>query len=502
MPKAERRTPNAEDPRRPRAVVLLSGGVDSTVAAAIARAEGFEVHALTVRYGQRHAVELDAARRVASALGLASHRVVDVDLRAIGGSALTADTPVPKTGSPSSPPGPEGTRRPQGRRTPRTPNPGPAGSRRLRRPPRAPIPVTYVPARNTLFLSLALGYAEVLGARDVFLGVSSVDYSGYPDCRPAFIAAFEELARVATRAGVEGAAPRIRAPLLHLSKADTVRRGVELGVDFSPTHSCYDPAPDGAACGSCDSCRLRREAFRAAGVPDPTRYAASPGGPQPAIGDRRPATVRVLEVHRTIQGETTFAGEPCVIVRLAGCPLRCSYCDTAHAREAEGLEMTVPEVVRQVRDLGPGIVAVTGGEPLAQRRAGDLLRALADDGRAVLLETSGAFDASGIDPRVRRIIDVKCPGSGMCDRNLPVNLERLRPIDELKFVLCDRADYEWARDLVRRDDLASRCTVLFSPAHGTIVPADLAAWIVDDRLPVRLQLQLHRVIWPERERGV
>ena len=205
---------------------------------------------------------------------------------------------------------------------------------------------------------------------------------------------------------------------------------------------------------------------------------------------------------RTIQGETSFAGEPCIIVRLAGCPLRCSYCDTAYAREAEGMELTVEEVVRSVRDLGPGIVAVTGGEPLDQAGTLALLRALANDGRTVLLETSGAFDVSAVDPRVRRIIDVKSPGSGMTRHNLPGNLDAVRPIDELKFVLVDRGDYEWACDLVRRERLHERCTVLFSAAHGKLPAADLAKWILDDALPVRLQVQLHRVLWPDGERGV
>jgi len=435
---------------RPKAVVLLSGGLDSTVAAAIAKADGFEVHALTVRYGQRHAVEVDASRRVATALGVASHRVVDLDLRAIGGSALTDDLAVPRADS----------------------------------DPTAAIPITYVPARNTIFLGLALGHAEVLGAQDIYIGVSSVDFSGYPDCRPAFVEAFERLAQVATKAGVEGAAFRIHAPLQHLTKAETIRRGLELGVDFALTHTCYDPAPDGAACGACESCRLRRAAFEAAGVPDPTRYAgASPS-----------TTIRILELYRTLQGETSFVGMPCIIVRLAGCPLRCSYCDTAYARETQGMELSIEEVVRSMRDLGPGLVAVTGGEPLAQPGVHALLRALADDGRTVLLETSGAFDVSAVDPRVRRIIDIKTPGSGMADKNLPGNLAVLRPLDELKFVLVDRADYEWSRELVRQERLDARCTVLFSPVQGKLDPGEVGKWIIADRLPVRLQIQLHRIL--------
>ena len=223
------------------AVCLLSGGMDSATAAAEARAQGFLVHALTFRYGQRHAPEIDAAGRVARALQLAEHRIVDLDLRWIGGSALTSDVPVPKDRS------------------------GPACM--------SEIPATYVPARNTIFLSLALGWAEVLGSRDLFVGVNALDYSGYPDCRPEFLEAFERVARLGTRAGAEGEALRIHAPLVHMTKAEIVRRAAELGVDLGLTHSCYDPAGDGAACGRCDACHFRRKGFLEAGVPDPTRYA-------------------------------------------------------------------------------------------------------------------------------------------------------------------------------------------------------------------------------------
>ncbi len=222
------------------AVVLLSGGLDSATTLAVARSEGLACHCLTVDYGQRHRVELEAAEAVARQLGAASHRVVSLDLRAIGGSALTDDIQVPHHEDPGS------------------------GS----------VPVTYVPARNTVLLALLLGLAEVLGARDLFLGANAVDYSGYPDCRPAFLRAFEELAAVATRAGTEeGARFRVRAPLLHLSKAEIVRLGMELGVDFSLTWSCYDPRPGNLACGLCDACVLRRRGFQEAGVPDPTPYA-------------------------------------------------------------------------------------------------------------------------------------------------------------------------------------------------------------------------------------
>ena len=223
-----------------RAVVLLSGGLDSATTLAIARTEGFETHALTFRYGQRHEAELRAATEVAAALGAASQREIAVDLGQVGGSALTADIPVPKHRSAAD-----------------------IGQG---------IPVTYVPARNTIFLAFALAWCEVLGARDVFIGVNALDYSGYPDCRPEFIAAFERMASLATKAGLEGNGIVIHAPLIHLSKADIIRRGRSLGVDFGLTHSCYDPAPDGRACGACDACLLRARGFRQAGVPDPTRY--------------------------------------------------------------------------------------------------------------------------------------------------------------------------------------------------------------------------------------
>jgi 7-cyano-7-deazaguanine synthase len=225
----------SENPSR-KAVVLVSGGMDSAVTLAIAREQGLTVYALSVAYGQRHGSELEAAERVARAQGALEHKTVQVDLRSIGGSALTADIDVPEQGG-------EG------------------------------IPVTYVPARNTIMLSIALGWAEVLGANDIYCGVNAVDYSGYPDCRPAFIDAFEQLANVATKAGVEGAIVRIHAPLMRMSKADIAREGQRLGVDFAQTVSCYQADAQGRACGHCDACRLRAEGFRAAGLPDPTRYA-------------------------------------------------------------------------------------------------------------------------------------------------------------------------------------------------------------------------------------
>jgi 7-cyano-7-deazaguanine synthase len=221
------------------AVVLVSGGLDSATCLAIARSEGYRCHALSFRYGQRHAAELAAAARVAAALGAVEHRVMNVDLAAFGGSALTDPTlDVPQDGVATQ-----------------------------------AIPITYVPARNTIFLSFALAWAEVLGAHDIFIGVNAVDYSGYPDCRPQYVAAFEAMANLATREGVEGRERlRIRAPLIELSKAEIIRRGTVLGVDFSLTVSCYQADDDGAACGRCDACRLRRAGFEAAGVPDPTRY--------------------------------------------------------------------------------------------------------------------------------------------------------------------------------------------------------------------------------------
>ena len=225
--------------RKP-AVVLVSGGMDSAVVLAIAREAGFDAHALSVRYGQRHTSELDAAARVASALGAVVHKTVHVDLRSIGGSSLTADIAVPTDD--------DGHEIGVG------------------------IPSTYVPARNTIMLSVALGWPEVLGGTDLFCGVNAVDYSGYPDCRPEFIEGFEQLANLATKAGVEGSRFRVHAPLMRMSKADIVREGLRLGVDFSQTVSCYQADAEGRACRHCDACRLRAQGFDEAGVPDPTRY--------------------------------------------------------------------------------------------------------------------------------------------------------------------------------------------------------------------------------------
>jgi 7-cyano-7-deazaguanine synthase len=222
-----------------RGVVLVSGGLDSATTLAICAQEGFEPYALTFDYGQRHQLELDAAHRVAAGARVGDHRIAKIDLRVFGGSALTDDIAVPKRAAKSE----------------------------------AEIPITYVPARNTIFLSYALAWCEVLGAADIFIGANAIDYSGYPDCRPEFISAFENLAAVGTKAGVEGAQFKIHAPLISMSKADIIRKGAELGVDFSLTHSCYDPTADGLACGECDSCRLRLAGFREAGLTDSIAYA-------------------------------------------------------------------------------------------------------------------------------------------------------------------------------------------------------------------------------------
>jgi 7-cyano-7-deazaguanine synthase len=231
--------------RTRKAVVLLSGVVDSATVAALAREEAFDLYALTIRYGQRHGIEVEAAARVAQSLGVKGHVFETIDLRAFGGSALTDSIDVPKSADATA-----------------------IGSG---------IPATYVPARNTIFLALALAYAETLGSTDIFIGVNAVDYSGYPDCRPEFIRAFEQLANIGTKAGVEGACFKIHAPLIAMSKADIIREGHRLGIDFGLTHSCYDPTPEGLACGFCDSCLLRKRGFEQAGIRDPARYVPSSG---------------------------------------------------------------------------------------------------------------------------------------------------------------------------------------------------------------------------------
>lgn len=225
-----------------KAVVLSSGGIDSTTVMAIAAQEGYDIYSLSFQYGQRHALELEAAQIVAKSLGAKQHLVIDIDLAKIGGSALTDNIDVPKS--------------------------------RTEQDMQKQIPVTYVPARNTIFLSYALAWAEVLGASDIFIGVNAIDYSGYPDCRSEYIETFEKMANLATKAGVEGKTQtRIRTPLINMTKADIIQKGTELGVDYSITHSCYDPLPEGRACGRCDSCLLRKKGFNEAGIPDPTNYA-------------------------------------------------------------------------------------------------------------------------------------------------------------------------------------------------------------------------------------
>jgi 7-cyano-7-deazaguanine synthase len=223
------------------AVVLLSGGLDSATTLAIAKHDGYEIFALSFAYGQRHRIEVDSARQIALSLGVREHRIANIDLRIFGGSALTDAIDVPKN----------------------------RGDAEIA----SQIPVTYVPARNTIFLSYALAWAETIGIRDIFIGANARDYSGYPDCRPEFIEQFEQLANVGTRAGISGERFRVHAPLIAMNKPEIIRKGEELGVDFSITHSCYDPEPDGTACGECDSCRLRRRGFRDAGIKDPLRYA-------------------------------------------------------------------------------------------------------------------------------------------------------------------------------------------------------------------------------------
>lgn len=223
-----------------KAVVLLSGGIDSTTTLAVARNEGFECYCLSFDYGQRHSFEIEAAKNVAKSLGAEEHKIIKIDLREFGGSALTDDIDVPKN--------------------------------RKQVEISSEIPITYVPARNTIFLSFALGWAEILNAQDIYIGVTSIDYSGYPDCRPEYIEAFQKMAALATKAGVEGKPVKIHTPLINLGKAEIIKLGTKLKVDFSMTHSCYDPSKDGRACGRCDSCILRRDGFKKAGIPDPTKY--------------------------------------------------------------------------------------------------------------------------------------------------------------------------------------------------------------------------------------
>ncbi len=351
--------------------------MDSTTAAAIAQRRGFDVHALSIRYGQRHAVELEAARRVATSLGIARHVVIDIDLRAFGGSALTAEIEVPKD----------------------TPI-GEIGSG---------IPATYVPARNTVFLSLALAWAETLGACDIFLGANALDYSGYPDCRPEYIEAFQRMANLATKAGVEGGGRiTIHTPLITLSKREIVTQGLALGLDYAITSTCYDPAPDGAACGHCEACLLRLKGFREAGVEDPARYGGETGN----------RSYAVKEIFYTLQGEGANTGRPAVFCRFAGCNLWsgrktdretavCGFCDTDFVgtdgpgggkfASAEQVASAVASTWPPDGGHGRRLVVCTGGEPLLQLDQ-PLLLALHEAGFEVAVETNGTIaPPPGID---------------------------------------------------------------------------------------------------------
>lgn len=352
---------------------------------AIARARGDTCHALSFDYGQRHKFELEAAARVARALGAATHRTVALDLRAVGGSALTDRIDVPKDIEPGS-----------------------------------EIPVTYVPARNLTFLSVAAGLAEVVGASAIVIGVNALDYSGYPDCRPEFIEAFQHCVLLGTKDGVEGRGVRVDAPLVRMSKAEIIREGARLGLDFSLTHSCYDPviqtsageAGHAAACGHCDSCRLRKAGFAAAGVPDPTRYAAGPeignhqlkvGGTHTKLsvyagasaGDRDTAELPISEVFTSIQGEGMWAGVPSHFIRTSGCNLRCSWCDTPYASWApEGSRQSIESLVRGASEAGVPDVVLTGGEPMLFDDIEPLSRRLADAGLRITIETAGTIHRS------------------------------------------------------------------------------------------------------------
>lgn len=380
------------NPDHPPAVLLLSGGLDSSTLLAIAKAEGFAVHALSFRYGQRHEQELDAARRVAERYGATEHRVATIDLRLFGGSALTDPAlEVPRDRDESE----MGT----------------------------DVPITYVPARNTIFLAHALAYAEVVGARDIFIGVNSLDYSGYPDCRPEFVESFERMANLATRASTAaGARLRIRTPLLHLGKAEIIQRGIELGVDYSLTTSCYDPTDDGLACGHCDACQLRLRGFAAAGLDDPAPYVpgvatrassnhdrAGRGAPARTSGSApaRGRSYAVKEIFYTLQGEGANAGRPAVFCRFAGCNLWngreedradaiCTFCDTDFVgigpdggRFGSAEELAQAVAARWPEGAGGApLVVCTGGEPLLQLDAA-AVDALHARGFEVAVETNG-----------------------------------------------------------------------------------------------------------------
>ncbi|MBL8064854.1 MAG: 7-cyano-7-deazaguanine synthase QueC [Chthonomonadaceae bacterium] len=330
-----------------RAVVLLSGGLDSATVLALAKQSGYECHALTIEYGQRHIIEKECAQTVAKTIGVASHKIAHVDLRLFGGSALTDDIDVPKSGTGDG-----------------------------------EVPVTYVPARNTVFLSMALAYAEVVGASAIFVGVNAVDYSGYPDCRPEFVTAFQALARVATKATVEGHEVVIEAPLINMGKPEIIRMGIELGVDYGETSSCYDPCESGAPCGECDSCRIRQKAFSDIGETDPRlsfcRELKTTG-----------ATLPICEIFDSVQGEGIWAGTPSTFVRVSGCNLRCSWCDTPYASwNPEGSPLSITDIVNQTVH---NHVVVTGGEPMMFEAIEDLTKRLKSLGRTVTIETAGTF---------------------------------------------------------------------------------------------------------------
>jgi 7-carboxy-7-deazaguanine synthase len=350
-----------------------------------------------------------------------------------------------------------------------------------------------VPARNTVFLSMALAWAETLGARDLFYGANALDYSGYPDCRPPFVEAFERLANLGTKEGTEAAEPwfRVHAPFLSMTKGAIVRRAAELGVDLSRTVSCYDPSPSGEPCARCDACVLRAKGFAEAGLPDPALAPAKAA----------PAAIVVNEIFHSIQGESTRAGVPCVFVRLTACDLRCTWCDTEYAFH-EGTKREVADVVAEVAATGCDVVEVTGGEPLLQAGVHGLMAELLALGKTVMIETGGHRDISGLDPRVIRIVDVKTPSSGESHRVRTENFAHLKSSDELKFVVQDRADFDWSLGMIARHRLAGKCPLLFSPVAGTLDPAELAAWMIEKGVRGRLQLQLHKILWPEAVRGV
>lgn len=382
---------------RPPAVLLLSGGLDSTTLLAIAVAEGFDVHALSFSYGQRHGHELEAAGRVAARYGAAEHRVATIDLGLFGGSALTD----------------------RALEVPRDRAEDEVGG---------DVPITYVPARNTIFLAHALAYAEVIGAHDIFIGVNSLDYSGYPDCRPEFVDAFERLANLATRAATEeGARLRIRTPLLHLTKARIIQRGMELGVDYALTTSCYDPTDGGLACGRCDACQLRLRGFAAAGLTDPAPYTyrdggdardagSAPAAPTDADSSARARSYTVKEIFYTLQGEGANAGRPAVFCRFSGCNLwtgreedrataTCTFCDTDFVgigpdggRFADAASLADAVAARWPAAAGGRpLVVCTGGEPLLQLDAA-AVEALHARGFEVAVETNGTRPAPpGLD---------------------------------------------------------------------------------------------------------